>query len=222
MINLHINVRNVIFLVFAMTGLGNQVRADDLSGWYAGVNVGTTNNSIDHADITSGLFNGGITTGGGMTVTSVTDANSATGFTLFGGYQLSTHFAVEAAYFDLGKLGYTAYTMPTGTLTGQMKADGVYVDGLASYPIDDNTALFLRAGVTFNQGKSDFSSSGAVQLLRTSYSDNSTEANFGLGGSRKIWQGLELRMEGERFRLDDGTGRKENVNMFSLGLVYRF
>jgi OOP family OmpA-OmpF porin len=196
--------------------------ADDPSNWYAGANLGQSSNSIDHNAITSGLYNGGITTGGGLTVSGITDSNESTAYRLFGGYQLTSYFGIEAGYFDFGKLGYTANTTPAGSLTGELKIHGVFGDGILSYPVDSKSAVFLRGGVTFNQAASTFSNTGAVQLLRSSYNDNSTGFNMGLGGWHRITEAIEIRFEGERDRLDDSVGHKEVITLVSLGLAYRF
>ena len=89
------------------------------TGWYGGANAGRTGAEIDDARITSGLL------GQGFNTTSIQDRDRSNGFKLFGGYQLSPYFALEGGYFDLGKIGYTAHTVPEGTLNGEMRVNGV-------------------------------------------------------------------------------------------------
>src|SRR5665647_3930276 len=91
------------------------------SSWYGGVNIGQSRATIDDARITSGLL------GQGAASTSITDDNRDTGYKLFGGYKINRNFAVEGGYFDLGRFGFTATTVPpgTGTLSGTIKLKGL-------------------------------------------------------------------------------------------------
>lgn len=194
----------------------------DNTGWYVGANVGQSSNKIDDGRITSGLLSGGITTFGGLSTSSIDDNNSSVGGKLFLGYQLNQYFALEAGYFNLGNLGFTAHTIPPGTLDGTMKARGGNLDIVGSYPFSDSWSGFVRAGVTYNHVNSDFSSTGAVQLLRSAYSDNSADYKIGLGIDYAISKSMSVRLEGERYRLDDAVNYQENVNLISIGFVYRF
>lgn len=110
--------------------------ADD-SGWYGGINVGQSKAKIDDARIAGSL--------GAFNANSITDYNSNTSYKLFGGYKFNKHFALEAGYFNLEKFGFTAATLPAGTLSGQTKLDGINLDAVGILPITEKFSAFGRA-----------------------------------------------------------------------------
>src|ERR1035437_4003695 len=122
--------------------------ADD-SGWYGGVNIGQSRAKIDDARITSSLV------GQGATATAITDDNRDTGYKLFGGYKFNRNFALEGGYFDLGRFGYTATTTtgPAGTLTGNIRLNGLNFDAVGILPINEKFSAFGRVGANYAQAK---------------------------------------------------------------------
>ena len=51
---------------------------------------------------------------------SLTNERQDTAYKVFGGYQLTPHFALEAGYFNLGKQGFKTTTTPSGFLDGEV------------------------------------------------------------------------------------------------------
>ena len=95
------------------------VVADD-SGWYGGANIGRSSATIDDPRITSGLA------GAGLTTTSIANRDRDTAYKIYGGYQFNPYIGLEGGYFDLGKFGFQANTLPLGTLcSGQVISDGL-------------------------------------------------------------------------------------------------
>src|SRR5205085_1339549 len=108
--------------LLALTAIAsNPAVADDDSGWYVGVNIGQSSAEIDEERISDSLL------GAGLSVSSFSKDDSDTGYKLFGGYQFNENFALEGGYFDLGKFGYTATTIPAGTLSGDIAVSGLNV-----------------------------------------------------------------------------------------------
>src|SRR5450830_811040 len=103
----------------ALAVIASPFAAADDSGWYGGINIGQSRAKIDDARITSSLL------GGGLTTTSINDNDRDTGYKLFGGYKINKNFAVEGGYFDLGRFGFMATTVPPGTLSGTIKLKGL-------------------------------------------------------------------------------------------------
>ena len=126
------------------------------TGWYAGANAGRTGAEIDDPRITSGLQAQGFTT------TSIDDRDRSTGFKLYGGYQFSPHFALEGGYFDLGKFGYTANTIPTGSLDGEMRVRGLNLDLVGTLPLTGKLSALGRVGVNYARVNDRFVGRGAV------------------------------------------------------------
>lgn len=192
--------------------------AQNYSGWYLGGNVGRTGASIDDDRITRGLA------GQGLVTTSIEDRDTDRGYKVFGGYQLNRNFAVEAGYFDLGKFGYTATTVPIGSLTGDIRVKGVNLDLVGIWPITDRFSALGRVGVTSARTKGHFSSTGwaNVPYANAHPNERATNVKFGAGLMYDFTPSLGMRVEAERYRINDSVGNKGHVDMVSVGLVYRF
>ena len=147
--------------------------ADEL-GWYMGGNIGQSKANIDAPRITAGLA------GGGFTTTSISEENRDTGYKVFAGYQFSKNFALEGGYFDLGKFGFRANTLPLGSLNGQLKARGANLDAVVFANMTDRFSLFGRAGVAYADVRDQFSGTGLVVVNNPNPSKK--EANYKFGG----------------------------------------
>ena len=186
------------------------------TGWYAGANAGSTRASIDDARITRGLL------GSGLTVTSIMDDERSRGYKLFGGYQFNKNLALEGGYFDLGEFGYRANTVPAGSLTGNIKLRGLNLDLVGTVPITEKFSAFGRVGVAHTQARDAFVGTGAVRVLNPNPSSRDTNLKLGLGLQYAFTPALSVRAELERYRVDDAIGNKGDIDMVSVGLVYRF
>ena len=186
------------------------------AGWYFGANAGQTRATIDDVRITSGLL------GSGFGITSITDDDSDTGYKLYGGYRLNKNFAIEGGYFDLGKFGFKATTVPTGTLSGSIKLRGLNLDLVGTLPITEKFSAFGRIGVNYAEASDDFVGTGMVKVLNSSPNQRDTNLKVGLGLQYAFTESLAIRAEVERYRINDAVGNKGDIDMASLGLVYRF
>jgi OOP family OmpA-OmpF porin len=192
--------------------------AQDNTGWYGGADVGRSAAKIDDARISSGLQ------GQGLGMTSISDRDRATGYKVFGGYQLNRNFAVEAGYFDLGRFGYTASTSPTGSLTGDIRVKGLNLDLVGILPITDKLSALGRLGVTSARTTGSFSATGAASLpyANANPSQRATNYKMGAGLMYDFTDNLAMRLEGERYRINDAVSNRGHVDMLSVGLIYRF
>lgn len=186
------------------------------SGGYVGANYGVTQATIDDSRIRNDLLNNGLTTN------SIRDDDEDQGYKLFGGYQFNRHFAVEAGYFDLGRFGFVADTTPAGTLSGNIKVKGVNLDLLGILPISERFSAFGRLGVTHARTDGAFAGTGAVTVLDPSPSERDTNPKVGLGLQFAVTDSLGLRAEIERYRINDAVGNKGDIDLASIGLVFRF
>ena len=194
---------------------GPQARAQQ-PGFYAGGSVGKTYATIDDARITGGLAAAGFAT------TSVSDRDRDTGYKLFAGYQFHPNFAIEGGYFDLGKFGYTATTVPAGTLRGDIRLNGVHLDLLGILPVTEQFSVFGRVGANYARARDTFAGTGAVAVVNPNPSKRDTNYKIGAGVLYNFSPVLAVRAEVERYRINDAVGNKGHVDMFSLGLLYRF
>lgn len=190
-------------------------RAQD-SGWYLGANVGQSRAKIDDTRITSGLL------GSGLGVTTLQDHDKDTGFKVFGGYEFNRWFSLEGGYFNLGKMGYTAATLPGGTLEGQIKVQGVNLDAVLNIPLTEKFSVFGRAGVIYADAKDTFSGTGAVVVVNPSPSEKGTNYKYGGGLQYDFTKSFGMRAEYERYRINDAIGNKGDIDLASIGLLFRF
>lgn len=205
----------VLGLVVLAVTVTPYAMADD-SGWYVGASGGRTRAKIDDVRINSGLL------GSGFTSSSITDDDRASGFKAFGGYQFNPNFALEGGYFDLGKFGYNAVTVPAGTLNGDIRLKGLNLDTVGILPLTDKFSLLGRVGINYAQARDSFSGTGAVNVLDPSPSKRQANIKFGLGMQYAFNDALAMRVEAERYRINDAVGNRGDVDLFSVGLVYRF
>lgn len=191
---------------------GSYAAARD-SGWYGGINVGQSRAKIDDERIVNSLL--------GFGAATIADDDRDTGYKLFGGYRFNRNFAVEGGYFDLGKFGFTA-TVPAGTLTGNIRLKGVNLDAVGILPLANRFSAFGRAGVNYAEAKDSFATTGAVVVNNLNPSKRDTNYKFGLGVQYDLTESLGLRAEAERYRVNDAIGNRGDVDLYSVGLVYRF
>ena len=202
--------------VAGLAALSNTgVSAQD-AGWYGGANLGRSAATIDDPRINSSLLSSGFNS------SSIVDDDRSTGFKVYGGYQINKNFAVEGGYFDLGKFGYTATTVPAGTLNGSIKLRGLNLDLVGIVPLTEKFSAFGRAGLNYAQARDSFSGTGAVLVTNPNPRKNDTNYKLGLGLQYALSESLALRAEAERYRVNDAVGNRGHVDLFSVGLIYRF
>ena len=186
------------------------------AGWYGGLNLGQSKARIDDPRIISGLLSSGFFT------TSITDDDRDSGYKIFGGYQMNRYLALEAGYFDLGRFSFNATTQPLGTLTGEIKLRGANLDLLGIIPLTEKFSAFGRIGVARAEARDTFTGSGLVRVLNPNPSKTDTNGKFGLGLQYAFTESFGMRAEVERYRINDAVGTKGDIDLASLGLVYRF
>lgn len=186
-------------------------------GWLIGINAGQAISKIDDASIRAQLLRSGLTT------TALTDRDRKTAFKLFGGYKFNKYFALEGGYYDLGEFGYSATTSPLGTLNGNIKLRGVNLDAVGMLPITEKFSAFGRLGLQYAEAKDRFVSTGMVPVP-SNPNPSKTAPNYKVGAGLQydFTHAWAMRLEGERYRIDDAVGNKGDINMLSLGLVYQF
>ena len=206
----------VAFAVFGTVASSWVIAQDSTTGPYIGANLGTTRAQFNNDSINSTLA------GQGFSVSSRTEDNSSTGYKLFGGYQLNRNFAVEGGYFDLGRFNYRVNTVPLGTFTSDTQVRGLNLDLVGILPLSDQFSVFGRIGAAYAQSRANFARTGVPSLISSSTSRNDTNLKVGLGMQYAITEALAVRAELERYRISDPVRNRGNIDMASIGLVYRF
>lgn len=140
-----------------------------------------------------------------------------TGVKLYGGAMFTPHFGVEAAYFDLGKARGAVSLPGLGTVDVSAKVRGVSLSGIAALPVGD-ASVFAKAGIAQVRGEVE----ARTPLGSGSESKSSLQPTFGVGASYAFTSNLSARIEWERFRVRYADDVKEDTDLVSAGLVYRF
>ena len=191
------------------------VIAQDAPGWYIGGNIGRTRANFNNDAINNQFI------GSGFIVNSSSTDNRSTGGKLFGGYQLNPNFAIEGGYFDLGRYNFSGITSG-GNYSGSTRARGLNLDLVGTLPLSDRFSVLGRVGAAYAQTRDNFASTGFVPANTFNRNRNETGVKFGVGIQYAITEALSLRGELERYRISDPIRNRSNVDMASIGLVYRF
>ena len=202
--------------LLALSALVTPLVQAEAPNWYIGGNAGGTAATIDDARIASSLLSSGLTT------TSISDRDRDSGYRLYAGYQFNRYWALEGGYFDLGKFGYTANTVPLGSLTGDIRLKGLNLDLVGTLPLSDRFSLLGRVGANYADANDTFTSTGAVRVTNPNPTKRDTNYKFGLGVQYAFNDALALRVEAERYRINDAVGNNGHVDMATIGLVYSF
>jgi OOP family OmpA-OmpF porin len=186
------------------------------TGLYLGLGAGESKASIDSERIRQGLL------GQGLSTSTLTQDGRDTGYKAYVGIPIHPNWAVEAGYFDLGRFGFDATTTPIGGLTGSARIRGLNLDLVGFLPITERWSLMGRVGAAYAQTQDRFSASGAVAVTDPSPRKRETNYKYGFGTQYAFTPALSLRLEAERYRVNDAVGQRGDVDLFTLGLIYRF
>lgn len=152
---------------------------------------------------------------------------SDVGFDIALGYQVSAYFALEAGYFDLGKLRYEAegtvtdgvdlYDATTGV---NMGIKGPSVSAIGIWPVNDRVSVDFRAGALFAKLKATVHASIDGESASDSESESGTSLLLGTGVSFALSERMALRVGYTRVSGGELEGAK--INRFSAGLRVAF
>lgn len=190
--------------------------AQDSGYGYAGLSFGQTGARVDAPRITAGLL------GAGLATTNFDRDNSDTAYKLFGGYQFHPNFAVEAGYFHLGSFGFTATTSPPGTLNGRMWVQGLNLDLVGRLPLTERWTATARVGAQHARTQSRFRSTGVVAMPSPAPNERDTDYKLGVGLQYEVNPSMFVRLDAERYRVNDAIGNRRHVDLVSVSLVFPF
>lgn len=186
--------RKHIAALLAASALSIPAYAAD-TGWYLLGEVGQT--KVKDIDTT------------GIPNPSVDDTD--TGFKVGGGYMFHKNFGVEAAYVDLGKA-----TVSSGGQTVEAKASGEVLALVGVLPLGDQFSLMARLGLI----------NGTVKISGPGGSVDSTDVKttYGVGAGFNFTPQLGIRLDWDKYSKlgDSNTTGESDVDMISLGVVYKF
>lgn len=141
-----------------------------------------------------------------------------TGWKLLAGYQFHKNIAVEAGYFDLGKASASGLVggLP---VSADARVRGFELVGVGILPITNVLSVYGKAGLARSRSTSSAFAAGVAASAK----ETTTDFTFGVGGQYLITPHLAARLEWQRY---DGVGGdvtgKDDIDLFSAGLLYRF
>jgi len=186
------------------------------SAWYLGGSIGAGRATIDQDRITRSL------TANGSTMSAFTkDERDAPVFKVLVGRQLTRYLAIEGGYVDLGSYNFAA-TTSDGSLRGQAAFRGVNLDLVGQWPLTERLSLLGRVGVDYIKTTTHFTGTRLNAVSAPNASERKAGLKAGLGLEYKLSEALAMRAEVERHRVNDAVGNKGDVDMVSVGLVYKF
>jgi len=201
-------------LALALVSSQAATAADD--GWYAGLSLGESHVNIDESRIIARLLNDGFTSA------SLRENDKDFSYKVLGGYQFNRHFAMEGGYFNLGRFGYNAEMEPTASTRGDTRMKGLNLDLVGILPISESFSVFGRAGAIYGQTRTRFFGQGPVTVDPSRASEREVSHKYGVGLQYNLSPSVTMRIEAERYRMDDAIDRTGDIDVFTVGAVYRF
>jgi len=146
------------------------------------------------------------------------------GFKFYGGVNINRIFSLEAHYADIGEASLSGNTGDRFDLEGKTykftKSGTITIEGtsygLAAMSGYDVTKWF-RPFAKFGVHRWDIEATATSSTTSSSASDDGIDTFFGAGVQLKIYKGLSIRAEFERFNFGSNGG-----DSFSAGMNYEF
>ena len=197
------NIKQAIALTglfAAAAGLSPLAFAQD-SGWYVGASVGQSKVK----DFCPSLL---------LVGESCDDVGTSYGG--FGGYQVNKYFGAELGYIDLDEFKASA-----SGITETVKVKGVELLGVGTIPINPHFEVYGKVGVYYWDLKD---SCAGTSCLFASQSETGTELTYGLGAKFNFTKNVGLRVQYQRYKDvgDEATTGKSDIDLLSLGVVFKF
>jgi OmpA-OmpF porin, OOP family len=212
----HIHKPSLLALAAMATLYAAPALAQDATYYYGGIGVGQARARVDDKRISETLI------GSGLSTTAIAHDERHSAYKVFGGYQFNRYLGVELGYFHLGSFGFSASTVPAGTLKGDFRVQGANLGLVGTLPFTENFSGLARIGVQYARTRAEVTGTGAVTVANTRPSDREANAKIGLGLQYAFNPSLLVRGEVERFRISDAVGNHPQVAMYSVSLVMPF
>jgi OOP family OmpA-OmpF porin len=99
---------------------------------------------------------------------------------------------------------------------------GANFDAVGVLPITEDFSAFARIGAIYTQTRDSFSANGSIPLLDATPEKNDLNYKFGAGLQYAFTDAIGMRLEAERYRVNDAVGNDGDIDFYSIGLTYRF
>jgi OOP family OmpA-OmpF porin len=102
-----------------------------------------------------------------------------------------------------------------------MRLNGVNLDALLFLPFTEKFSAFGRVGVNYTKVRDSFIGTGAVTSVTPDRNERNANYKFGFGLQYGFTPAFAMRAEVERSRISDPVGPKGDIDLFSVGLLYK-
>jgi hypothetical protein len=186
--------KNLLAVAIVISGLA--LSAGAFAQSYIGATAGSARADIDCAGATS-------------------CKKSDTALKVFGGYDITPMFAVEAGFFSLGTASANY-----STASGKFEARGIEVSGLIKTPVMKGFIGFGKLGVAAIKAETTVTLGPDSGML----SKNSNQAVYGFGLMYQLHNDIRLRseIESRKVKAANFDGSSATVVNFSIGLQAAF
>lgn len=173
--------------------------------WYAGLGLGVASSGIDG-------------TSGALNMNARDKRNTAV--KIYGGYQFTPNWGVEAQFSDLGRFGYNA-CVGAACNSGSVAVRQWSVAATGTHTFANRYFVFGKLGVTWNQARGDTPCVGAV--CTGSLGGNRSDLLAGLGVGYQFTRDVSMRLEYEHFGKGvAGNGFSAKTDSWMASLRYSF
>lgn len=186
-------------------------------GWYAGVDIGHSNNKFESDDTGKIMVAG--------TLSTVVDGTTSPG--LRAGYQFNEIWCVEAGYTKIGNFKIHV-TMPNGrSIAEDYRVDAWTLAGTISKQLANKFFVFGKIGAAFTKVNDTYQWSDNTKLY--AFTKRRTNPLLGIGMKYAMSPEVALRVEYEHFGevgsaitgTGEGTARARDSRL-SIGVTYHF
>jgi OOP family OmpA-OmpF porin len=212
--NISFNSRMLGFAV--ITALTSSIAYADDMGWYFGAAVGEAETKFNNVKIGDEIL------GSDYVTSNLRTDNRDNAYKVYLGYQVNSYFALEGGYFDFGTTDFTLDTSPAGEFNSETKMKGFRLDTQAIMPFSEMVSIYALVGVNYIESDNDQKGTGLINLLDSGSTERDVNYQYGIGLQFDFNEKLAMRIEAERYRVNDPVGDKDFVDMASLGLLYKF
>ncbi|PKG83016.1 hypothetical protein CXF85_11760 [Colwellia sp. 75C3] len=196
----------------------NYKTCDTHLGWYIGGDIGYATTDINEKDLDSFFQQSG------LTANSISIDDDGTSFSLFGGYQFTTHVGVEVGYLDLGErtVYFTGQDIDTDNFYDNAEhvypqsGNGFSIAVVGAWPLTESFKVSAKLGYLDWQG--DYITNELSQGAEVG-SDAVSGGDFWYGGelNYRIDDNFQVYLSAERFEL-----ARDKTSNVALGVRYYF
>jgi len=186
-------------------------------GFYVGAGLGQAFADLDADAVSDPLSEAG------FSVLGSEDDTDDTLFRVHAGYRVNRYLGIEGTWFELGDFGLETRIggINPGQIDTELDMGSTFNLGLiASYPVAERFSLHAKLGAVLWSADVRSTARLASGTAQSSDDDSGTDLSLGLGVAVQITEHLAVRGDWDRLQL--GGDLDTDLDLWSLGVQYRF